>query len=242
MLSRALCLAPLALLPAACTAPQNDSNTLGGTVTLSALTADTPTGVRPASTASPDTPSLSATTFSRDHWAVARFSVPLDAPAHQPTYRSAQPDGPNDLARQRGDYPTAESALDSTSRRAAGQEIAEGFAAPLWAAFDLGLMPARALLRSPFTSTPAPDPRPDGRARVPAAWTAPRAGEGAAAATSVQAATPAGTTVAAPVGAAASVPTPAPPADARVPISAPSGYWVFRDGQWVPAEQAQPKP
>lgn len=240
-----------------CFAPQNDSNALGGATTLTALNPDTPTGIRTASAATPDAPSLPRDSFSRNHWAVARFSVPLDAPAHQPTYSSGGPSYATDLPRQRGERPTAASALDLSTRQSAGHEIAEGFAAPLWAAFDLGLMPARMLLVSPFASAHAPDRTTVGRERAPQAWT----GTPAAPAVPAQAPADAAPVSAGPpqavAGSPTSVPAAAPaPAAAQAPavvarVAAPpppipAGYWVFREGHWVqgdqPAAAAPPQP
>ncbi len=233
------CVFPIALALAGCAlpgcfAPQNNSNALGGSLTLSALTHDTRTGIRTAQVGVPDAPSLAPNSFARDHWAVARFSVPLDSPAHQPTYRPLTLASTDTLARQRGHYPTAESSLDLSTRGSAGQEIVEGFAAPLWAAFDLGLMPARALLTSPFNSDHAPDNPNRPRQRVPSAWSAaislpptpaPLPGEHAP--------------DAAPLGPAAPPPAATPAISA--PPAIPPGYWMFKDGRWIPSDQP-PKP
>ncbi|MFN0011152.1 MAG: hypothetical protein ACKVS8_05845 [Phycisphaerales bacterium] len=219
----ALALVAACALPG-CFAPQNNSNALGDSATLPALTPDTPTGIRTARVGSPDPPSLAANSFSRDHWAVARFSVPLDSAAHQPTYTPLTLSSTDTLARQRSEYPTADSAMDLSTRDSGGQEIIEGFAAPMWAAFDLGLMPVRALLASPFDSAHAPDNPDRPQKRAPATWSA---------------------AMSAPTAADGTSDLTMPPRVRSAPdVPVPEGYWLFKEGAWVPGgwDPATPPP
>lgn len=241
-----------AALLAGCVSNQNDSNALARRVPIEAYSPDAPSGLRAARIEQPDPPSLRTDSFSREHWTVSSFALPLDGTAHQPTYDSGQPHYARELRKQRGEYPDERSSLDQSTQRSALEEIAEGFAAPAWAAFDLGLMPVRMFLRQPFSDETSPT---DGYERVPARWTkavtvaAPSADAQAPATTPTS--TPAPTPTAVDASTGVTTPgtpvetAPAPATNAQrldVPERAapltvppgPTGPWIFKDGHWVP--------
>ena len=108
----------LALL-AGCAAPDNDRLTLNNIETFSERggTAGAPAQYAPL------------TGVARLDWARTRYVVPVDSTVHGPTYAPTI-EWTDTIARERGEYPTIESSLD-TSASSRGQQRAEACAAPL---------------------------------------------------------------------------------------------------------------
>ncbi len=97
----------------------------------------------------------SAGIMSRSGWGEVVFDVPVDGTIHQPTYRlgSCLPDR-SPTARQRGAYPTHDSALDTEGD--AGARVLEMFAAPLGAALEIVLFPIHAVMQPMWSETASP--------------------------------------------------------------------------------------
>lgn len=108
------------LLPAALTAcvAENDRLTLGHEVNLSALSPDRPSILdnqpppqfATSTKAFPDG-ERSITGIDRANWETKEFLVPVDGTGHRPTY-AVSVQLKNSTARQRGEYPTAYTALE----------------------------------------------------------------------------------------------------------------------------------
>lgn len=133
----------------------NHSSRLGNTVGLESLGDGSPwIGPAPAPGES-DGPSVTA--LDRSAWQERTFVVPSDGARHHPTYSSGlQPRYARDLARQRGEYPTAETVLDTWSPETRGAMIAEAAAASFWAALDIVSAPCRMVHAAPWSITVTP--------------------------------------------------------------------------------------
>lgn len=101
----------------------------------------------------PDEPSVSG--LDRSSWASYTVVVEREPVRHYPIYRS-DPAYTSALARQRGDFPTIETALDTTNPDALRQQAAEGVAFQLWAALDIPLMVPRFFIQPPMKLTTSP--------------------------------------------------------------------------------------
>lgn len=104
MNGRILIVAASALALGACAHHDNNRLTIGKTVELPALSGTAP-GIAVTST------EPSVTTVDRADWEPLAFDVPIDGTAHRPTYLRVRTTV-RETARQRGESPTAESALD----------------------------------------------------------------------------------------------------------------------------------
>lgn len=94
----------------------------------------------------------STPTLDRSAWPVTRLSVPNALPIHQP--RSTRSVFLNTSTRRaRGDFPTIDSSLDSATAEANQSQTAEALVAPIAAAIDVALFPARALVTRPWQRT-----------------------------------------------------------------------------------------
>ncbi len=187
-----------------CASP-NDDLSIGGRVYIEALApehAPKPFG-KPLTDAG-DAPSLRAGTLDRGHWAVRAVLVPIDGTTHQPTYATG-PAYTSGTARQRGEFPTIESALDLGTRESQWSEVFEGLAWPFWAGADVALMPVRMAMQPPWEDAVSP-PGPRGRG-------------------------PEGTQTPARLGAADAPVVPVVGAKPSVPpVEEPR--WIWRDGKW----------
>lgn len=148
----------------------NQSSRLGGTVGFEALGDGQPRVDAAPAPGQSDAPSV--TSLDRNGWQERSFVVPMDGAAHHPTYTSGLgPRYTRDLARQRGEYPTAETALDTWSPAARGAMIAEAAAASFWAGLDIVAAPCRMVRFAPWSITAEPRAMP-ARAPTPAGETA----------------------------------------------------------------------
>ncbi len=114
-----------------CMAPSETSPRLGGVAALPAIE-DAPDPAPPLS----DEPSL--TSIDRSGWDEKPVLAPVDNRYLFPGV-SLRPDYSEALARQRGDYPTVDSAVELSGPESAAH--AEMWAGPIWAAWDLVLLP-----------------------------------------------------------------------------------------------------
>lgn len=139
-------LGPIALLAlAGCTHESNDRHRLGESGTLPAFT------VSPH-TLPPINPGI--TGLDRDNWEPITLLIPVNGTAHQPTYTTSAFDTAT-LARQRGEFPTAESALELIDPDE-DDEILFAIEAHASAALDAVLLVPRLLLRPPTESDWSP--------------------------------------------------------------------------------------
>lgn len=131
-------LAPLALLPAC--VDSNSRTTIGETVVLPAMEPSPPVPAQ----YSQDAPSTAH--LDRGTWQPTIFLVPVDGTHHRPTY--ADPLFLTDATRrQRGEFPTIESALDLDGSEfgpeASQERFSEGVLVPARAFLDAVAMPVR---------------------------------------------------------------------------------------------------
>ena len=138
-------LAACTLALAACTSPENESLRFGRSDVLPAFQTK-PHQLPPAGP--------SVTGLDRSDWAPVEYMVPVMGTAHQPTYA---PDHYRlaSLARQRGEYPTAESALE-LGHPDAGEEAWQAAKLHGWAFLDAVLVLPRAVLRPPCATDWSP--------------------------------------------------------------------------------------
>ncbi len=104
------------------------------------------TNAEPASIPADDAPSPGVA--DRSGWESVAIVVPMDATAHQPSYR-LPPFGADEAlnARQRGAYPDHASCLETAGNP--GARAAEGVVAPLQAAGEIVLFPFASIFGSP---------------------------------------------------------------------------------------------
>lgn len=138
-----------------CAKPANDRLRLGACEVLPAFQTN-------AHALPPAGPSV--TGLDRSGWAPIAYVVPVHGTAHQPTYAPSHFEL-DTLPRQRGEFPTVESALD-LGEPDLGQEASLTFRNQLWALFDTFLIVPRFVLRPPCATDWSPDTTYD---RVPAA-------------------------------------------------------------------------
>lgn len=99
-----------------------------------------------------EVPERSVVSLSRDNWEIMPLSVPTDRLEHQPIYHRSQVQN-DELARNRGQYPTARTANDTISPSTADSEFLEMFTAPLYAIGDIVLFLPRAWETPPWATT-----------------------------------------------------------------------------------------
>ncbi len=139
--------AALALLSAlaACTHSTNDTLRLGESDILSSFTIE-------PHTLPPVNPGV--TSLSRDNWDTLTLLVPVNGTAHQPTHAPSALDL-DTLARQRGEYPTAESSLE-LGEPDITHEISLATQTHGFAFLDALLLVPRAILRPPTATDWSP--------------------------------------------------------------------------------------
>ncbi len=146
---RACCGAGLLALVAGCV-DSNSRTTIGETPDAVTLTAMEPT--KPIPDEYPQD-AHSLTGLSRDNWQSEAFLVPVDGTGHRPTYADSFFIA-DVTRRQRGEYPTIESALDFNGSKygdtASNQRFEEGFLVPARAFVDAISIPVR-LIGEPQT-------------------------------------------------------------------------------------------
>lgn len=133
-------------------AASNERSVIGDATEIPAISASG----SPEPLAADDGPSLSS--LDRSAWARTQVLVPVDGAYHQPTYRH---DYREMLftARQRGEFPTPETALEldgKPERAILGEEIAESGGGAIVAALDGISMPVQILLAPPTTTRRSP--------------------------------------------------------------------------------------
>lgn len=112
---------------AGCATIDNDRTTVGG----EALTAIDESGVAPFE--EPSGPSVIGP--DRDNWQEVTVLVAVDTTQHHPNLTNGGPAYAKATPRQRGEFPGAEDALDLGA--AEGDQVAEMFAAPFHAGWDV---------------------------------------------------------------------------------------------------------
>ena len=244
-------LGTLAVLCGCGTPSYNRENTIGDLVELESITQGVPRGLAAPIPERPDKPSLRPGTLDRNHWSQRLVIVPIDGTTHRPTY-ATRVDEADLIPRQRGEFPTPASVIDTSIRSNATQQAFEGLVAPFHSAVDLAMIPVRMIDRGPFTkvTSPAEPPvrynYPGGRGfmtqpgrRLPAM--AP--GVDAAPASAPQGLLPGESTNTPTSAPATSPPPPRTPAAPRPEPEEPAGVWIYRDGKWVkvPASEVTPR-
>ncbi len=141
----------------------NTESTLGGVVQAEAFDSQQRSWLPGASGTNPDAPSVRTDSLSREHWGEYAYTVPVSGVTHYPTY-ATRLHYTDQFARQRGEFPTVDSALDTSAKDSRLVQVAEGLVWPVWAGIDLGLLPVRAFTNPPWQAVASPKSPP---ARVP---------------------------------------------------------------------------
>lgn len=135
-----------------CVMPANDRLAIGESLEVEAI-GPRPTPVAPTAASQVATPSL--TGISRDHWAPLQYHVPVDGTVHTRIY-AKRTFWADKTARQRGEYPTALSALEMIN----GSEDQQGLEAlnnQFRAVTDLVLLIPRMAIWLPWVQKRSPD-------------------------------------------------------------------------------------
>lgn len=101
----------------------------------------------------------------RSNWGSTTIRVPVDGTVHRATYVSRHLYD-DSLARQKGLYPTSETALELDGSR--GMGAAEVAAQPGWALLDVALLPVRIAMDPPWE--PQQSPRRVYKRQQPGGW------------------------------------------------------------------------
>lgn len=133
----------------------NSRNQIGDDVTLSAFQPAKQV-VSSEDTQRTDDPA-SLTSLDRSAWEPVVFALPVDGVRHRPEYRFLAGNGTDTLRRQRGEYPTAASALElDGGARASHQRFFESITEPIHAGLELVRLPFIFALQSPWSETWSP--------------------------------------------------------------------------------------
>jgi hypothetical protein len=226
----AIALGTLGLCCAGLVAPGCETNaynrelTLGNQLEIEVFSPTKPVPFDPARPERPDLPSLRQDTAARTNWTLRPFTVPVSGVTHRPTYNSPRR-SVETTVRQRGQFPTESSVIDTTLPGSQTDVLYEAALAPFESARDLVLFVPRAVVTPPWTRTSSPAPHP---AEGGTAWTfRDRYND-----PEPVPATFGAVTVAPPARPPGAPPAPPPPPDA------PSTIWIFKDGKW----QRVPRP
>lgn len=150
--------------------PVNRDPSIGERVWLEAIQPEKVTPpLPPLAPGEADKPSLAAGSLDRSHWKVRAVVMPVDGTSHRPTYATG-PAYTHSTARQRGEFPTIETALELGDRESRWSEVFEGLAWPFWAGADVALAPARMIAQPPWELTESPA---GPRARAPIGTASP---------------------------------------------------------------------
>ncbi len=224
----------------------NRELTLGNRVELEAVTPGVPRGLAAPLPERPDRPSLNPATLDRADWSQRLVLVPIDGTTHRPNY-SDRLEAANLIARDRGEFPTIDSAIDTSVQGSATQKIVEGVRGPFHSAVSLALMPIHMFQEPPFDPVSSPQtPKP--RYNYPGGL-----GVVTQSTRMVRALTPPDQRPQAapePVEAPASGPPTTSPANPppAIPATAPakaddSGMvWIYRDGKWIRVPKSEVTP
>jgi hypothetical protein len=143
------CMLAAVLTFAGCVSPDNDRITIGHEL----RTGSFQTAALPEPVAQVQTPSV--TGIDRSNWARTDFSIPVDGTVHHPTY-AKRVIVADRTARQRGQYPTASTALELWGGSADEQEW-EALLNQLRSLGDLVLLPLNVILQRPWVRRMSPD-------------------------------------------------------------------------------------
>lgn len=131
-----------------CAAIDNDRLSVGGANLAPSIQRDgAPAALQPA--AGP-----SITSVDRAEWQPVSAVIPVDQTAHRALYTRLQPRYARATARQRGEYPTPESAFDLGGD--AGQQAWEALAGPARAGVDVALLLPRMAITAGDTASGTP--------------------------------------------------------------------------------------
>jgi hypothetical protein len=141
-----------ALALGGCVTPENDRITVDQDLRLEAFAPVPPSTTPPPM---PPAPPPSVVSVDRSNWARITLLAPVDGAAHRPTYtkRLVLTD---QTARQRRQYPTALTALETTGGSETWQQL-EAPANWLVSAGDILLFPIRVLWQAPWGTRWSPD-------------------------------------------------------------------------------------
>jgi hypothetical protein len=145
-----------ALLAGGCISPENDRLVIDQGVRLEAFDPVAPSAALNTTPSAPlELQQPSVLGVDRGNWAKSQLFVPVDATAHNPPYtkRWVLTDR---TARQRREYPTALSALETTGASESEQQL-EAPANWLAAFGDIVLLPIRVFWQAPWTTRWSPD-------------------------------------------------------------------------------------
>lgn len=173
--------------------------------------ADTMEASQATGPASADGPSLRRGDLSRAHWAEQSYLLPIDGVRRLPDY-SGTFAITDETARQRREFPTQSSALDTASEDSVLPAVGEALLWPFFAAVDILAIGPKVLFNDQLQTVRDASGRVD---RRPAALA--RAG------------------FLPPYGLPAIVPVPPsilPPGEGPQQNEVPPGAWFFRDGRW----------
>lgn len=245
LLARAGVLAAGFMLGACNTPSYNRELTLGNRVELEAVTAGVPRGSPVATPERPDKPSLARDVLARD-WQARRFLVPIDGVTHRPTYTELQREVAM-TARDRGEFPTVDSALDTSVKGGYAAQLGQAVTSVGRAPAEIAMMPVRMYETPPFdaVSTPTDPPArynyPGGQGRMSANTFPPSPPKPAPAPAAAPDATPS-----APVPATPPLPAPAPATteNPAKPGESPNSelIWIYDGGKWRQIRKSEAPP
>lgn len=133
----------------------NSRNRVGDDITLPAFQPGSRVLSSEDAQRADDTASL--TSLDRSGWEPVAITVPVDGVRHRPEYRFFAPVGPSDLGRQRGEYPTAISALDLDGGRPSSRaRFFESILTPIHASIELVRLPFVMIMNRPWQETWSP--------------------------------------------------------------------------------------
>ncbi len=149
----------IALAASVCFLPgcveSNSRNRVGDDITLSAFQPGSRVLSSEDAQRANDTASL--TSLDRSGWEPVAITVPVDGVRHRPEYRFFAPIGTSDLGRQRGEYPTAISALDLDGGRPSSQaRFFESILTPIHSSIELVRLPFVMIMHRPWQETWSP--------------------------------------------------------------------------------------
>ncbi|MGQ0627196.1 MAG: hypothetical protein ACT4PL_03745 [Phycisphaerales bacterium] len=237
------------VLISGCNTPSyNRELTLGNRVELEAVTDGVPRGSPVATPERPDRPSLARDVLARD-WQARRFLVPIDGVTHRPTYTERQ----NEVAmtrRDRGEFPTPESALDTSVKGGVAAQFAQAAGSIVRVPAEIAMMPVRMYESPPFDAVSSPSTPPE-RYNYPG-------GQGRMSSNTFPPSPPAAAKPspepAAATGEAPSAPVPAlPPLPAAAPTTAENPakpgespnselIWIYDNGRWRQIRKSEAPP
>jgi hypothetical protein len=76
-------------------------------------------------------------TMDRSNWVSTTVYVPISGVEHQPHYTGLYPLLSTETARQRGEFPTADNSMETTTDHSTQRQFGDGIAAPVYGALDI---------------------------------------------------------------------------------------------------------